>query len=130
MTSLRSENIAAALSYANRNWSVLTLHSLFDGGCTCDDPKCTSVAKHPVASLFPHGLKDATTDPEEIKFDFTRSHANIGVATGSKSGIAVLDVDGKEGERSLGELEKEFGPLPKTVKSLTGRGCHIYFNPD
>ncbi len=95
---LPSENIAAALSYAERGWPVLTLHSLIDGRCTCDNPKCSkSIAKHPVASLFPHGYQDATTDPEEIKFSFSGSHTNIGIATGAKSGIVVLDVDGDGG---------------------------------
>lgn len=125
----RTSIVREALSYAERGWRVLALHSIDDyGSCTCYDPLCKkSIAKHPVGSWFPNGFKDATTDPSVIKNAFWGSHVNIGIATGGESGVVVLDVDGEEGERSLKELEHKHGPLPDTVRSKTSRGWHYYF---
>ena len=58
------------------------------------------------------------------------SNANIGVATGRRSGILVLDVDGKVGKASLEKLQAEHGRLPKTVTVKTGKGRHRYFLSD
>ena len=59
--------------------------------------------------------------------------ANIGVVTGSISGLVVLDVDpGHGGGESLARLEAIHGPLPFTVSAVTGGGGrHVYFrHPD
>jgi hypothetical protein len=51
--------------------------------------------------------------------------ANVGVATGKKSGIVVLDIDmkhGKNGEASLRDLEAKHGSLPATVETITPHG--------
>ena len=56
--------------------------------------------------------------------------ANIGIATGSSSGIFVVDVDGRSGRASLEALRQKHGPLPKTVTVKTGRGRHLYFRCD
>ena len=104
--------LKAALSYAKRGWRVLPLQ-----------PR----AKHPLASLVPHGVKDATCDVERIAAWWGRCpNANIGVATGSASGIIVVDIDGEAGERSLMRLGD--GPLPPTLTAQTGRGRHLYFS--
>ena len=81
-----------------------------------------------------NGFKDATTDPNTIT-QWWRQHpdANIGIATGKVSGLAVLDVDinveeGKHGDKTLAALEAKHEPLPKTVKAKTGGGgVHHYF---
>ena len=52
---------------------------------------------------------------------------NIGLATGSGSGIWVLDIDGDEGEATLSALEAEHGALLSTVEAITGKGRHLYF---
>ena len=89
-------------------------------GETCDHP-----GKHPCT---PNGVKDATTDRTVIKAWFNKwPDANIGIATGRRSGILVLDVDGNVGKASLEELQAERGRLPKTVTVLTGKGRHQYF---
>ena len=74
----------------------------------------------------------ATTDPETIAKWWTKwPEAQILVPTGSKSGIFGLDVDNKVldlGNSSLAELEKEYGPLPKTPCVKTpSNGFHIWF---
>jgi Bifunctional DNA primase/polymerase, N-terminal/Primase C terminal 1 (PriCT-1) len=51
--------------------------------------------------------------------------ANIGVATGGKSGVIVLDVDmkkGKNGEAELRKLEAKHGALPPTIETITPHG--------
>lgn len=48
---------------------------------------------------------------------------NIGIATGKRSGIFVLDVDaGHGGEESLSALLREYGELPQTPIAMTGGG--------
>ena len=57
--------------------------------------------------------------------------ANIAVATGSKSGVFVFDIDmkhEKDGEAELRALEAKHGALPKTVESITpSGGRHLWF---
>jgi len=54
---------------------------------------------------------------------------NVSIVTGAISGLIVVDVDPRHGgDVSLKELEREHGPLPETVESVTGGGGrHLYF---
>lgn len=52
---------------------------------------------------------------------------NVGVATGSASGVWVLDEDGAEGAASMAALEAQHGALPETVEQRTGNGRHRLF---
>jgi putative DNA primase/helicase len=71
---------------------------------------CKPGEKIPLIKEWP---ERATTDRNVITSWWERwPDANIAVATGSGSGIFVLDVDGAEGEQSLTKLEGEHGPLP------------------
>jgi KaiC/GvpD/RAD55 family RecA-like ATPase len=78
--------------------------------------------------LTANGLKNATTDAEQIAAWWTRHpDANIGMATGEISGVVVVDVDGPDGEAALAT----FGDLPVTPVSSTGKGRHLLFaRPD
>lgn len=87
---------------------------------------CTPRAKTP---LTRHGLLDATRDPEQLA-RWARQHpdANVGVRTGSESGVVVLDVDGDDGYESLRALEQRYQPLPRTASVKTPRGgSHYWF---
>lgn len=109
------------LAYVERGWAVLPLHSVSEGHCTCGKLDCRSPGKHPRTQ---NGLKDATKDPETVRGWFTRwPGANIGIATGSASGIVVLDVDGPGGEKAVDGLCWN-SPTPT---SLTGKGRHLFF---
>src|SRR5262249_13435052 len=79
-----------------------------------------------------NGVKAATTDAETIRQWWRQlPEANIGIATGTPSGIFVLDVDGIDAEGELRKLEDRHGALPPTVEVITARGRHIYFKmPD
>ena len=87
---------------------------------------CRVADKVPATS---HGCLDATIDQDTIRQWWTRQPKyNVAVATGEKSGIFVLDVDGENGETTLRNLETRHGPLPLTVETITGGGGrHIWF---
>jgi hypothetical protein len=134
----------AAVAYASRGIPVLPLHSPLphqDGlqpvpsdsqpavaraGCSCRDPGCGQPAKHPLGSLVPHGVKDATCNRARILAWWTRHpQANIGLATGHR--FDVLDVDGPAGAQAIRELAathgfQSSGPLVRTG----GGGWHYY----
>ena len=75
-----------------------------------------------------NGCKDATMDFDIIRAWWVREPLyNVAIATGSISGIFVVDVDGPDAEAALRKLELEFGELPTTVEVITGRGRHLYF---
>jgi Bifunctional DNA primase/polymerase, N-terminal len=139
----------AALGYASRGIPVLPLHyplphhgdlqpvtgdrplgpSAPRTGCSCRDPGCGQPGKHPLGSLVPHGVKDATTNRARILAWWTRHpQANIGLATGHR--FDVLDVDGPEGEQAIWTLAathglQSSGPLVRTG----GGGWHYYLHP-
>ena len=104
-----------ALWYSQRKWPVIPLH-----------PR----GKKPIGRLAPNGHLSASTDTDVIKKWWRDTPtANIGVPTGQKIGVVVLDVDGPDGEESLETLVRKFGPLPDTVEVLTGGGGrHLYFD--
>lgn len=90
--------------------------------------------------IFPCRVKDkvpavrwadeATTDYAKIERWWTNTpEANIGMVTGAKSGLVVLDVDkGHGGMESLMALQVEHGRLPDTWETITGGGGrHILF---
>jgi hypothetical protein len=92
---------------------------------------CKSHGKTP---LTPNGCKDASNDLQVIEaWKAQYPNCNWGLATGSISGVFVLDVDinhaqGKYGDLSLDELEAQHGKLPETATVLTGGGGkHFYF---
>ncbi len=121
--------LAAALKHAAIGLHVFPVHTVDDGQCTCGDPKCDRVAKHPRTN---NGLKDATTDERTIRAWWQRwPDANVAIATGAVSNLVVIDNDPRHGgDQTLADLEKQHGVLPETVTSLTGGadgGCHRMF---
>jgi hypothetical protein len=115
----------AAISYAESGWKVLPLHTPGpDGTCSCLRLGCPDVGKHPRTE---HGVKAATTDLETILQWWTWwPQANIGIATGSTSGIVVIDIDGDRGGiESWQEFQDMHGRV-ETLTSKTGAGLHLY----
>jgi hypothetical protein len=137
----------AALGYASRGIPVLPLHyplphrsglqpvagelqpAVARADCSCRDPSCGQVGKHPLGSLVPHGVKDATTNRARILAWWIRHpQANIGLACGHR--FDVLDVDGPTGEQAIRTLAathsfQSSGPLVRTG----GGGWHYYLAP-
>jgi len=100
-------------------------HPAVGSGCSCRDPGCGQPAKHPLGSLVPHRVKDATCNRAQVLAWWTRHpQANIGLVTGHR--FDVLDVDGPTGAHAIRELAAEhglesFGPLVRTG----GGGWHF-----
>ena len=116
-----------ALSYVRLGWHVLPLHNIVDGRCSCGNENCSSPGKHP---LIPNGSKGAVINEATVKSWWSKTPlANVGIATGNKSGLIVLDVDsGHGGEESFQDLLYDHGGFPDTVEVLTGGGgFHYYF---
>jgi len=75
------------------------------------------------------GFHDASVDPSQA-LTWWQHHPGRGVAlaTGTYSGLWVVDVDGDLGRASLRQLTSEFGSLPQTITARTGGGGrHFYF---
>ncbi len=122
--------ISELWTYSLRGWRVFPVHSVRNGRCDCGDPNCKSPGKHPIGSLVPHGVKDATCDLDQIAGWWTmQPEANVGIATGRESGLVVLDIDPRHGgDDSLHDLVMQYGRLPDTLEVLTGGGGrHLYF---
>ena len=138
----------AALTYASRGIPVLPLHypiphrqggwtadhqatttPAWSSSCSCGDRICAQVGKHPLGSLVPHGLTDATCNRARILAWWTqRPQANIGLATGHR--FDVLDVDGPAGAHIIRTFAVQHGlassgPLVRTG----GGGWHYYLTP-
>lgn len=88
---------------------------------------CEAGGKRP---LTPSGFWDATTDPRLIEGWWRRwPGANVGIPTGKRSGLLVLDVDPREGgDATFDALERSTVPAPRTARARTGGGgAHLYF---
>jgi hypothetical protein len=136
----------AAVGYASHGIPVLPLHyplphrnglqpvaagpqaAVARAACSCRDPGCGQPAKHPLGSLVPHGVKDATTNRAQILAWWTRHpQANIGLATGHR--FDVLDIDGPEGAYAIHTLAAEHGLVSSGPLVRTGGGWHYYLAP-
>lgn len=118
----------AAIAYANKlNWAVFPLHTPNGNYCSCRNPSCQSVGKHPRTK---NGVKAASTNLNLINRWWKKwPSANIAVATGKGNGFIALDVDPRHGgEDSLSFLVNKYGALPETIEAMTGGGGrHILF---
>jgi len=125
VAAFHSELGAAALELAAEGHPVLPLHTPIGGRCSCGSRKCGSVGKHPRGV---YGLRHASTDRRQIEaWWHGQPTANVGMRC---DGLVVLDVDGREGRRSLEELGHELGKLPVSRVQVSGRGeHHLYVIP-
>ena len=119
-------NKECAEFYASRGLAVHPINYIKDGKCSCGKEGCKAPGKHPKTA---NGVKDATTDLAVIqKWWSEYPQANIGIATGAKSGIIVIDIDPRHsGNESFERLQKEFGKLPEPQVTTGGNGYHLYY---
>jgi hypothetical protein len=125
-----------ALRYAARGWKVFPLHEILPdcrcscratkGAKRCEDTKPGDFGKHPRTK---NGLSDASTSEAKIRSWWkTWLTANIGILTGTDSGIWMLGPDGPRGIADLEALVAKHGPLSPTAVAKSGSGGrHYYF---
>lgn len=121
--------IAAARAYASRGWYIFPLHEFSaTTGCACGIADCDKPGKHPAVAWG----EAASIDRAVIDDWWTANPLRgIGMVTGEKSGLSVLDIDGDEGLISLSAIEGSGGGLPATpcVESRPSHR-HYYFKFD
>jgi len=119
--------VEAALDYTTRGWPVFPVYEIRDGRCACPGACGSNAGKHPRTM---NGFKDATTNEAAIRSWWAQwPRANVAIATGTRSGLGVLDVDPRHsGDETLAQLIRQHGELPATVEAQTGgRGRHVVF---
>lgn len=131
---MKSSIKKCAEQYIQRGFSIIPLHTAIQRGekfsCSCGNLGCTAPAKHPIGNLVPQGLKNTSSNIDDAKKWFRGlGQKNIGIVTGSASGLVVIDIDIRHnGDKSLADLEKKYEQLPKTLRWKTGGGGeHILF---
>lgn len=111
-TQLTDDIEAAALGYLARGWSVVPIRAR---------------EKRPLIAWQAYQQRRATED--DVRGWYGRwPDANVAIVTGVVSGLVVVDVDPRHGgDSSLAHLERDHGPLPRTVEAVSGGGGrHIY----
>lgn len=118
----RSASVLSMMEwFAGQDIPVLPIHGVINGRCACGSDDCESPGKHPISSLVPHGVKDATTDPKTVRrWHQKHKNMNYGVAT---EGLAIIDCDSKEALRTF---RSGYHP-PPTFTIKTARGFHFYY---
>lgn len=118
-----------ALYYVEKfNWKIIPLnHPLPNNSCSCGNPNCTRQGKHPLIGGWAD--VDFTSEPDKVRGWFKRwPYCNIGLLTGSKSGVFALDVDGQDGRQSMLSFPEVLPVTPQTTSGRLDGGNHYYFD--
>jgi hypothetical protein len=117
----------AAQVYAALGYAVVPMHAAEPGGgCSCPDPGCPDVGKHPRLRGW---QRLATTDPALVGEWWRRwPQANLALVTGRR--FDVLDLDGEQGVEALRAF-LSIAPLehPGPVARTGGGGWHLLYAP-
>lgn len=122
---MSNDKLKQILEYAELGWKILPVHFITDENkCSCNSVDCSSPAKH---SVINNWIEKATDNKVFLTKRWEREpRYNIGILTGKKSNLVVLDVDSIEGKSLFEKLSKDD---PQTVMVQTGKevGKHIYY---
>lgn len=102
---------------------MVPVHSIDDTGhCTCTAPECVAPGRHPRVR-WEESQRLPASD-EKLREWFSHwPESNVGVVTGSVSGLAVIDVDPHAGgAETLAEAVAEYGALAATAQVAGGNG--------
>lgn len=116
------QNLEMVLRYAQAGYSVLPLHSVSGGKCSCGKVECHSAGKHPRTLK---GAHESSASPETIA-DWGEKWpgCNWGMTL---AGLVVIDVDPRHsGHETLADLLAKHGDLPQTPTQATGGGGRHY----
>ena len=124
--------LEAAIAYADKDYAVFPLHHMISNDCSCGKRQCAK-GKHPRITKW---QERATTDKTTIKEWWNKwPDANIGIATGQKSNLVIIDIDPRNGgDKSLQYLIDSYDAFNTSLKtqivSTGGNGTHFYYSID
>lgn len=122
----KNEMVEAVIAYAKKGLKVIPVHGVrSDGSCTCNNPDCRNIGKHPREKNWP---QVATTNITTIEAWWEKyPDANVGIVP--DSGLVVVDVDPRNGgDKSIVSVYKSINYKPVAPKVLTGGGgFHEYY---
>jgi hypothetical protein len=126
--------LLAALDVIARGLGVLPLHTPMGNVCSCwKGGDCRSVGKHPRLDEWKRYQERRPTELEVRGWWARWPDANIGIITGMVSGLAVLDIDPRNGGLdTLADLDAYGAVMPEDNPLVeTGSpGLHHYFALD
>jgi len=132
---MTTDTASIAIDYVRRGWAVIQLHDVSAGACSCGSADPVHVrkqgGKHPLHNAWQEN--PLTTEHAIREAWASRPGANVGIVTGARSGLWVLDVDPDNGGHAkLAALVAAYGVLPETYTVTTGSGgMHYYWSlPD
>lgn len=107
--------------YRAQGFIPIPIFGMDDGICTCrKGVDCTSAGKHPIVK---RQLAIEATQQDWEHWLQQWPGMNLGILTGSETGIFVIDIDPRHGgDESLAELETRIGPMPAAAVAVTGGG--------
>lgn len=106
------------------NFYSFPVHKVVNGACSCGNISCGAIGKHPKVKAFKENSSN------NFKPDFSKE--NLGIVTGSKNGIVVIDVDPRNGGLESFQKLKQENKIPDTLRVETpSGGFHLYYElPD
>jgi Bifunctional DNA primase/polymerase, N-terminal len=123
---------AEAVLYARNHWAVFPLRGKFPAignPHPKDSPERLTCKGE--CGLQGHGLFDATTDVEIVIAWWSGRYRSCNIGLRLPEHIIVIDIDPRNGGlEALAKLEAEYGPLPDTLTTVSGRGDgghHLYY---
>lgn len=112
-----------ALTYLERGWSVIPLHEVVKGRCSCGRPNCPSPGKHVRLESW-KVYQTRRASEEEIRAWWRKwPRSNIGIVMGRVSGIFSIDCDDDE---KVAWVYDTIG-VPQTETHLSAKGPHYLF---
>ncbi|MCM8621793.1 MAG: bifunctional DNA primase/polymerase, partial [Candidatus Accumulibacter sp.] len=122
--------MTSPVDYAEKGYAVLPCWWIKDdGACACGNAACHAKGKHPINSLVPRGVLDASGDPAVVAGWLAKVPlANWGLAMGM-NGLIAVDIDPRNGGDATWEaLIIKYGEPPETWTARTGGGgTHLIF---
>jgi hypothetical protein len=124
---------AAGISFEefHKGWRAqdACIVALLLGGCL--DKKMVPSRRGLIKKPCIKGWREkASSDPCEILSWQNQFQQNWSLPTGIENGVWVIDVDGEQGREDFARLVAMYGPLPPTIRVISGRpdgGSHFWF---
>jgi hypothetical protein len=132
MPTMTTSPLDLALFYISNSWPVFPCRNADEVTDEYDHETGEVVVYKAKTPLLSNGFKSATLSERIVRELWSRTpNAAVGIPTGAKTNVFVLDIDVKSGINGfdwLREQERIHGDLPKTATvSTPSGGAHYYF---